>query len=203
MAEQRAVKWGFWRWWRWRIRAVRQWGLRGLLLPIDVVKDERSVSFAFKALFASVHAPLTLTERLPYIQRLHALALDIVLPRIWGYDFVPPEVTIDEVILAAAELLSYIEELKKRDEAAAEIVRDLAYSYTDTVYHAVDELAGLEGDEKLGWTAMALYYLRGAIARGERKYIARAAEEAINAGIAANPERLKPLLSFEAGGENG
>jgi hypothetical protein len=191
--EQRVVKWSFWRKWKWRIRAVRRWGLRGLLLPIDVAKDTRSVSSALKVLFASVHAPLTLTE-LPYIQKLNALALDIVLPRLWAVDFVPPEVTIDEVILAAAELLDYIEELKGKDEAAAEIVRDLAYSYTDTVYHAVDELAGLEGDEKLAWVAMALYYLRNAIARGERRYVVRAAEEATNSGIAASPERLKPLL---------
>jgi hypothetical protein len=192
--EQRAVKWSFWRKWRWRVRAVRRWGLRGLLLPIDVAKDARSVSSALKVLFASVHAPLTLTEKLPYIQRLHALALDIVLPRLWGYDFVPPEVTIDDVIIAAGELLDYIEELREKDEAAAEIVRDLAYSYTDTVYHAVDELANLEGDEKLAWTATALYYLRGATIRGERKYVVRAAEEATNSGIAANPERLKPFL---------
>jgi hypothetical protein len=147
-----------------------------------------------------------LTERLPYIQRLHALALDIVLPRIWGYDFTPPEVTIDDIILAAAELLDYVEKLKEKDEAAAEIVRDLAYSYTDTVYHAVDELANLEDDERLAQIAMVLYYLRIAIARGagDREYITRAAEEAVNTGIAANPERLKPLLSFEAsGGENG
>jgi hypothetical protein len=202
MVEQRAVKWGFWKRWRWRIKALKRWGLRGLLLPIDVEKDARSVSSALKVLFASVNAPLTLTEKLPYVHKLHALALDTVLPRLWGYDFVPPEVTIDEIIAAAAELLGYIEELKGRDEAAAEIVRDLAYSYTSTVYHAVDELANLEDDEKLAGTAMALYYLRAAIARGERKYIAYAAREAVNTGIAANSERLKPLLSFE-GGENG
>ncbi|MCC6005130.1 MAG: hypothetical protein LM590_12410 [Thermofilum sp.] len=200
--EQKAVKWSSWRKWRWRIKALKRWGLRGLLLPIDVKKDTRGVSSALKVLFASVNAPLTLTERLPYIHKLHALALDTVLPRLWGYDFVPPEVTIDEVIAAAAELLDYIEKLKERDEVAAEIVRDLAYSYTDTVYHAVDELANLENDNKLAYIAMALHYLRGAIIRGERRYVARAAEEAVNAGIAANPERLKPLLSFE-GGENG
>jgi hypothetical protein len=192
--EVEMVKWGFWRKWKWRIWAVRRWGLRGLLLPIDVAKDTRSVSSALKVLFASVHAPLTLTEKLPYIQKLNALALDIVLPRIWAVDFVPPEVTIDDVILAAEELLDYIDELKGKDEAAAEIVRDLAYSYTDTVYHAVDELTNLEGDEKLAWVAMALYYLRNAIARGERRYVVRAAEEATNSGIAASPERLKPLL---------
>ena len=202
MVEQRAIKRSFWRRWRWRIRAMRQWGLRGLLLPIDVKKDTRCVSSALKVLFASVNAPLTLTEKLPYIHKLHALALDTVLPRLWGYDFVPPEVTIDEVIAAAAELLDYIEKLRERDEVAAEIVRDLAYSYTDTVYHAVDELANLENDNKLAYIAVALHYLRGAIIRGERRYVARAAEEAVNAGIAANPERLKPLLSFE-GGENG
>jgi hypothetical protein len=200
--EQKAVKWSSWRKWRWRIKALKRWGLRGLLLPIDVEKDTRCVSSALKVLFASVSAPLTLTEKLPYIQKLHALALDTVLPRLWGYDFVPPEVTIDEVIAAAAELLDYIEKLKERDEVAAEIVRDLAYSYTDTVYHAVDELANLENDNKLAYIAVALHYLRGAIIRGERRYVARAAEEAVNAGIAANPERLKPLLSFE-GGENG
>jgi len=196
--EQKAVKWGFWKKWKWRIRAVKQWGLRGLLLPIDVEKDTRCVSSTLKVLFASVRAPLTLTEKLPYVYKLHTLALDIVLPRLWGYDFVPPEVTIDEVIAAAAELLDYIERLEERDEAAAEIVRDLAYSYTECVYHAVNELAILEDDERLAWTAMALYYLRIAIIRGDRKYIARAAEEAVNTGIAASPERLKPLL--EAGG---
>ncbi|MCC6049965.1 MAG: hypothetical protein LM580_04630 [Thermofilum sp.] len=191
--EQKAVKWSSWRKWRWRLKAARRWGLRGLLLPIDVKKDTRSVSFTLKALFASVHAPLTLTEKLPYVHKLHALALDIVLPRLWGYDFVPPEVTIDEVIAAAAELLDYIEKLKEKDEVAAEIVRDLAYSYTDTVYHAVDELANLENDNKLAYIAVALHYLKGAIIRGERRYVARAAEEAVNAGIAANPEKLKHL----------
>jgi hypothetical protein len=134
-----------------------------------------------------------LTEKLPYIQKLHALALDIVLPRLWAVDFVPPEVTIDDVILAAVELLDYVEKLKEKDETAAEVLRDLAYSYTDNVYHAVDELANLEDDEKLAGTATALHYLRGAIVRGDRKYIARAAEEAVNAGIAANPEKLKHL----------
>ena len=202
VVEQRAMRWSFLKKWRWRMRAVRWWGLRGLLLPIDVAKDARSVSSALEVLFAAVRAPLTLTEKLPYIRKLHALALDTVLPRLWGYDFVPPEVAIDEVIAAAAELLDYIEKLKEKGEAV-EIVRDLAYSYTDTVYHAVDELANLEGDERLAWIAMALYYLRGAIIRGDREYIARAAEEAVNAGIAANPEKLKPLLSFEASGENG
>ncbi|MCC6065564.1 MAG: hypothetical protein LM576_06235 [Thermofilum sp.] len=151
------------------------------------------MSSALKVLFASVHAPLTLTEKLPYVHKLHALALDIVLPRLWGYDFVPPEVTIDEVITAAAELLDYIEKLKEKDEVAAEIVRDLAYSYTDTVYHAVDELANLENDNKLAYIAVALHYLKGAIIRGERRYVVRAAEEAVNAGIAANPEKLKHL----------
>jgi hypothetical protein len=193
-----AKKWGFWRRLKWRLKAARRWGLRGLLLPIDITKDRGCAYSALKVFFASVHAPLTLTERLPYIRELHALAIDTVLPRLWGYDFAP-EVTIDEVIAAAAEFLSYIEELKKKDEAAAEVVRDLAYSYTDSVYHAVDELADLEGDEKLAWTAMALYYLRAAFIRGDRRYIARAAEEAINTGIAANPERLKPLLE-EGGG---
>ena len=192
--EQRAVKWSFAKMWKWRLKALRRWGLRGLLLPIDVNKDTRSVSFTLEVLFASVRAPLTLTEKLPYIRKLHALALDTVLPRLWGYDFVPPEVTIDEVIAAAAELLDYIERLKERDEVAAEIVRDLAYSYTEDVYHAVDELAILEGDDRLAWMAMVLYYLRGAIIRGDRKYVARAAEEAVNTGIAANLERLKPFL---------
>jgi hypothetical protein len=191
--EQKAVKWGFWRKWKWRVKVLRRWGLRGLLLPIDVEKDTRCVSSALKVLFASVRAPLTLTEKLPYIHKLHALALDTVLPRLWAVDFVPPEVTIDEVIAAAAELLDYIEKLKEKDEVAAEIVRDLAYSYTDTVYHAVDELAILEDDERLAWTAMALYYLRGAIVRGDRKYIAYAAREAVNTGIAVSPEKLKHL----------
>ena len=193
MVEQRAIKRSFWRRWRWRIRAMRQWGLRGLLLPIDVEKDTRCVSSALKVLFASVNAPLTLTERLPYIHKLHALALDVVLPRLWAVDFVPPEVTIDDVILAAAELLDYVEKLKEKDETAAEVLRDLAYSYTDNVYHAVDELAILEDEERLVWTATVLRYLRGAIVRGDRRYIARAAEEAVNAGIAANPEKLKHL----------
>jgi hypothetical protein len=195
VVERRAVRWGFWRRWMWRIRAVRRWGLRGLLLPTDV-NDEA----ALEVLFASVRAPLTLTEKPSYVHKLHALALDIVLPRLWGYDFVPPEVTIDEVISAAAELLDYIRELREKDEAAAEIVRDLAYSYTEYVYHAVVELSILENDEKLARVAMALYYLQTAIMRGDRKYVARAAEEAVNTGIAANPERLKPLLSLEAGG---
>ena len=199
MVEQRTIKWSFVKKWRWRLKALRRWGLRGLLLPIDVEKDTRCVSSALKVLFASVNAPLTLTEKLPYIHKLHALALDTVLPRLWAVDFVPPEVTIDEVIAAAAELLDYIERLKERDEAAAEIVRDLAYSYTEYVYHAVDELANLEDDERLAWTAMALYYLRIAIVRGDRKYIARAAEEAVNTGIAASPERLKPFLEAGSG----
>jgi hypothetical protein len=203
MVEQRAVKWSFARKWKWRIKAVRRWGLRGLLLPIDVARDTRSVSFTFEVLFASVHAPLTLTDKLPYIHRLQALALDTVLPRLWGYEFFPPEVTIDDVILAAVELLDYIEELKKKDENVAETIRDFAYSYTGTVYHAVDELSILENNEKLAWVAMILYYLRIAIARGEKRHIASAAEEAINTGIAANPEKLRPLLSFEASGENG
>jgi len=202
VVEQRAVKWSFAKMWKWRLKALRQWGLRGLLLPVDVTKDTRSVSSALKVLFASVRAPLTLTEKLSYVHKLHTLALDIVLPRLWAVDFVPPEVTIDEVIAAAAELLDYIEKLKEKDETAAEVVRDLAYSYTGDVYHAIDELAILEGDEKLAWTAMALYYLRTAIARGERKYIAYAAREALNTGIAANPEKLKHLISF-ASGENG
>jgi hypothetical protein len=202
MVEQRAIKWSFWRKWRWRLRALARWGLRGLLAPIDVTKDARSVSSALKVLFASVHAPLTLTEKLPYVHKLHTLALDVVLPRLWAVDFVPPEVTIDDVILAAAELLDYIERLKERDEVAAEIVRDLAYSYTDTVYHAVDELANLENNNELAYIAMALYYLKGAIIRGERRYVARAAEETVNAGIAANPEKLRRLLSFEADSEN-
>jgi hypothetical protein len=197
MVEQRAIKWGFLRKWRWRVKAVRRWGLRGLLVPIDVTKDTRSVSSALKVLFASVNAPLTLTEKLPYIHKLHALALDVVLPRLWAVDFAPPEVTVDDVIVAAAELLDCIERLKERDEVAAEIVRDLAYSYTDTVYHAVDELANLENSDELAYVAMALYYLKGAIIRGERRYVARAAEEVIRAGIAANPERLKPLLEAE------
>jgi hypothetical protein len=200
MVEQKAVKWSFRKRWKWRIKALRRWGLRGLLLPIDVTKDARGVSSALEVLFASVRAPLTLTEKLSYIQKLHALALDVVLPRLWAVDFAPPEVVIDEVILAAVELLGYIEELRRRDEVAAEIVRDLAYSYTVNVYYAVDELADLEEDEKLARMAVALYYLRIAIIRGDRAYIARAAEEALEAGIAANPERLKPLLSFEAGG---
>ena len=187
--EQKAVRWSFWRKWKWRVKALRQWGLRGLLLPIDI-KDTR-LSSALEVVFASVRAPLTLTEKLPYVHKLHALALDTVLPRLWAVDFVPPEVTIDEVIAAAAELLDYIEKLKEMDEVAAEIVRDLAYSYTDTVYHAVDELASLEDDEKLAGMATALYYLRIAIVRGDRKYIARAAEE-VNTGI-ATPEKLKHL----------
>jgi hypothetical protein len=195
--EQRAVKWGFWKRWRWRIKALKHWGLRGLLLPTDVNNEA-----ALKVLFASVRAPLTLTEKLPYIHKLHSLALDIVLPRLWAVDFVPPEVTIDDVILAAAELLDYVEKLKEKDETAAEVVRDLAYSYTDTVYHAVDELANLEDDEKLAGTATALRYLRIAIARGDRRYIAYAAREAVSTGIAASPERLKPLLEA-GGGENG
>ncbi|MCC6005135.1 MAG: hypothetical protein LM590_12435 [Thermofilum sp.] len=193
MVEQRTIKWSFVKKWRWRLKALRRWGLRGLLLPIDVEKDTRGVSSALKVLFASVNAPLTLTERLPYIHKLHALALDVVLPRLWAVDFVPPEVTIDDVILAAAELLDYVEKLKEKDETAAEVLRDLAYSYTDNVYHAVDELAILEDEERLVWTATVLRYLRGAIVRGDRRYIARAAEEAVNAGIAANPEKLKHL----------
>jgi len=192
---QRAVRWGFWRKWRWRIKALKRWGLRGLLLPTDANNEA-----ALEVVFASVRAPLTLTAKLPYVHKLHALALDIVLPRLWGYDFAPPRVTIDDIVIAAAELLDYIEKLRERDEAAAEIVRDLAYSYTDTVYHAVDELAILEGDERLAWTAMALHYLRGAIIRGDRKYIAYAAREALDTGIAASPERLKPLLEACGGG---
>jgi hypothetical protein len=193
LVEGFAKRWSFWRRWKWRVKAVRRWGLRGLLLPIDIVRDRGHAYSALEVLFASVRAPLTLTEKLPYIQELNKLAGDIILSRLWGYDFAP-ETAIDEVIASAAELLGYIDELKRRDEAAAEIVRDLAYSYTDNVYHAVDELANLEGDEKLAWTAMALYYLRTAIIRGDREYIARAAEEATNSGIAASPERLKPLL---------
>jgi hypothetical protein len=192
-----ARRWGFWRRWRWRLRAARRWGLRGFLLPIGIAKDGEDACSALEALFASVRAPLTLTERLPYVQELNKLACDIVLPRLWGYDFAP-ETTVDEVIARAAELLDHIEELRGRDGAAAEIVRDLAYSYTDIVYRAVDELASLEGDERLAWMAVALYYLRIAIIRCDREYVARAAEEAVNAGIAASPERLRPLLGGRA-----
>jgi hypothetical protein len=55
------------------------------------------------------------------------------------------------------------------------------------VYHAVDELANLENDNKLAYIAVALHYLKGAIIRGDRKYVTRAAEEA------------KQLASFSLG----
>jgi hypothetical protein len=194
MVEQKAVKWSFARKWMWRNKAVRRWGLRGLLLPIDIAKDARGVSLALEVIFASVCPLFTLTEKLPYIQRLHELALDVVQPRLWGYDFTPPAVTIDEVIFAAVDLLDYTERLKEKDDVAAEVLLDLAYTYTGTVYYAIDELANLENNAMLFDVAMVLYYLRWAIIRRERKYIARAAEEAINTGIAANPERLKTLL---------
>jgi hypothetical protein len=168
VVEQRAVKWSFAKRWRWRLKAVRELGLFALLLPADVTKDD--TVFALEALFAAIHG-VPLEGGIPYIEKLHQLALDVVAPRLWGVDFVPPEVTVDDVAREAGSLLDFVDELRKRDENVARIVKELAHSFTSTVYYAIEELAIIEGSEELQRMADSLYYLKYAIASGRREYI--------------------------------
>jgi hypothetical protein len=194
---QVVVKWGFWRKWKWRIKAFKWWGIRGLMLPIDENKNGWKASPGLQYLFSSICTPLTLT-RIPYIEKLHTLALDIVLPRIIGYDFVPPETSIDDVILATLDFIDYIEKLKEKDGEASKIIKDMAYTYTETVICALDELSIIEGDHNLAHIASVLRYLKEAIHHSDKKYIYMGAIRlAIDTYIAKNPETLESLLNTE------
>jgi len=110
-----------------------------------------------------------------------------------GAQGVDLEGLVEELILAASD---FIWQLEGREELAARALRDVVYSYAGRVYEALMVVFVVKGDVRLYNVAGIVEDVGRAVFYRSREYVALAAREAVEVGL-ARPERFKHLL--EAG----
>ena len=147
---------------RFKVKVARRLGWLGLIFPVDwMMYAELSYLFAVPPIFA------TLEDNNPvanYIGELARIFNGVVMTRVWGgcakrgaeVDTAP----LEEAASLLAEFLRELEAQGGAAKVAADILRDMALTYTDEVHKAVRMIAGIEGDEELMRVAKRVAQLR-------------------------------------------
>ena len=134
---------------RFRVRATRRLGL--IVFPIDWMRyAELSYLFAVPPIFTTLEDNNPVAE---YIGELARIFNGVVMARMWG-ERGKRGAEVDTAPLegAARKLAEFLGELEAQGGAAkvaAEILRDVALTYTDEVRRAVRIVAEIENDGEL------------------------------------------------------
>jgi hypothetical protein len=135
-----------------KVKMAKRLGWLGLIFPVDwMVYADLSYLFAVPPIFAALlrgESPVA-----EYIGELARIYNNIVLARVWGgCGKRGAEVDTAPLEGAARKLAEFLRELRTQGGAAkvaAEVLGDMALTFTDEVHRAVRIIAGVEGDEEL------------------------------------------------------
>jgi hypothetical protein len=137
---------------RFKAKAARRLGWLGLIFPVDwMMYADLSYLFAVPPIFTTLlRGDNPVAE---YVGELARIYNNIVLARVWeGCGKRGAEVDTAPLEEAAKKLAEFLRELDAQGNAAkvaAEILRDMALTYTDEVHRAVRIIASIENDEGL------------------------------------------------------
>jgi hypothetical protein len=146
-----------------KVKAARRLGCLGLIFPVDwMAYAELSYLFAVPPIFATLlRGDNPVAE---YVGELARIYNNIVLARVWeGCGKKGEEVDTAPLEEAAKKLAEFLRELGAQGGAAkvaAEILGDVALTYTDEVEKAVRMIAGIEDDEGLKRVSERIAQLR-------------------------------------------
>jgi hypothetical protein len=135
-----------------KVKMAKRLGWLGLTFPVDwMAYADLSYLFAVPPIFAALlRGDNPVAE---YVDELARIFNTVVMARVWGgCGKRGAEVDTAPLEEAAKELAEFLRELRAQGGAAkvaAEVLGDMALTYTDEVHRAVRIIAGVEGDEEL------------------------------------------------------